>query len=435
MKLAKKLATMLMCVCLVVPCLSMMVSAATPGTIKVDSVSAKAGEEVTVSLKAKVDAGIGKRTMTISYDSQLLQFVGGTNVTKVSEGELEYTSEEGINSLYSEKELAKMTFKALSEGTATVKVKTYDIKSSFDLSWTCHDGQVTISGGTSVAPETTQPSDDATEETPSDDTTTEPTDDTEVVGTDAEVVISNSTTITLITDVSNIILPERYVETTVKMDGIEYPAWQDTENTDMYILYAYSSNGIESLYQYDALENTYQRFEASEEKEVTVSGGNWLDIFGDKANYVVIGAGALLVLFIIIIIVLSVKLYNRDAELDEVYDDLDAALAEKEALKKAQKPEVRFVQRQVEEETEDDVLLTADIEEDEEDDDEVEVEFYIEEPVEEMVEESVEEELPVIQIEEVVVPVQKAEEYYDDEDDFYDDLDGDFSVSFIDLDD
>ncbi len=430
MKLAKKLATMLMCVCLVVPCFSMMVSAATPGTIKVDSVSAKAGEEVTVALKAKVDAGIGNRTITISYDSQLLQFVSGSNVTKVSDGELKYESIEGINSLYSEKELASMTFKALSEGTATVKVKTYDIKSSFDLSWTCHDGKVTIGGGTSVAPETTEPSDDTQTETPSDDTETqEPADDTEVSGTDAEVVISNSTTITLITDVSNVILPERYAETTVKMDGVEYPAWQDTENTDMYILYAYSSNGIESLYRYDTLENTYQRFETpAEEKVESVVGTNWLNIFGDKANYVVIGAGALLALFIIIIIVLSVKLYNRDAELDDVYDELDEALAEKEALKKAQPKakETQFVQRKVEE-TEDDVVLTADIEEDE-DDDEVEVEFFVQEPEETLF---VEEELPVVE----EVPVQKVEEYYDDEDDFYDDLDGDFSVSFIDLDD
>ena len=426
MKLAKKLATILMCVCLVVPCLSMMVSAATPGTIKVSSATAKAGEEVTVTLNAKVDAGIGKRTMSISYDSSLLEFVSGTNVTKVTDGELEYAEETGINSLYSEKQLTSMTFKALSEGTATVKVKTYDIKSSFDLSWTCHDGQITIGGGTSVAPETTQPSDDATTETPSDDVTEEPADDTEVSVTDAEVVISNSTSITLIPDVSDVILPERYAETTVRMEDVEYPAWQDTENTDMYILYAYSSNGIESLYRYDTLENTYQRFEAPEEQKASVVSTNWLNIFGDKANYVVIGAGALLVLFIIIIIVLSVKLYNRDAELDEVYDDLDAALAEKEALKKGQKPEVRFVQRKIEEETEDDVLLTADIEEDEEDD-EVEVEFYVQEPTEE--------ELPVIQVEEVEAPVQKAEEYYDDEDDFYDDLDGDFSVSFIDLDD
>ena len=89
MKLAKKLATMLMCVCLVVPCFSMMVSAATPGKITVGSATAKAGDEVTVTLSAKVDAGIGKRTMSISYDSGLLQFVSGTNVTKVSDGELE----------------------------------------------------------------------------------------------------------------------------------------------------------------------------------------------------------------------------------------------------------------------------------------------------------------------------------------------------------
>ena len=427
MKLAKKLATMLMCACLVVPFFSMMAHAATPGTINVSSATAKAGEEVTVTLSAKVDAGIGKRTLSISYDSALLEFVSGSGITKLSDGELEYAAEEGINSLYRETELSKITFKALSDGTATVKVKTFDIKSSFDLTWTCHDGKVTIGAGTSTTPNTTEPSDNTTTEEPTDDVVTEePADDAEVDGVDAEVVISNSTTITLITDVSDIILPERYAETTVKMDGIEYPAWQDTENTDMYILYAYSSNGIESLYQYDTLENTYQRFETPEEQKASVVSTNWLNIFGDKANYVVIGAAALLVIFIIVVIVLSVKLYNRDAELDEVYDDLDAALAEKEELKKAQKPEVKFVQRQVVEETEDDVVLTADVEEEEEDDDEVEVEFFVQEPAEEIFEE----EVPVVE-----VPVQKETEFYDDEDDFYDDLDGDFSVSFIDLDD
>ena len=416
MKLAKKLATMFMCACLVVPFFSMMVNAATPGTINVSSATAKSGEEVTVTLSAKVDAGIGKRTMSISYDSALLEFVSGSGITKLSDGELEYAAEEGINSLYRETELTKMTFKALSDGTATVKVKTFDIKSSFELTWTCHDGKVTIGAGASTTPSTTEPSDDTTDEPTDDAVADKPADDTEVIGSDAEVVISNSTTITLITDVSDIILPERYVETTVKMDGIEYPAWQDTENTDMYILYAYSSNDIESLYQYDTLENTYQRFETPEEQKATVVSTNWLNVFGDKANYVVVGASALLVIFIIVVVVLSVKLYNRDAELDEVYDDLDAALAEKEELKKAQKPEVKFVQRKVVEETEDDVVLTAD----EEDDDEVEVEFFVQEPAGQTVKEE---------------PVKKVTEYYDDEDDFYDDLDGDFSVSFIDLED
>ena len=189
----------------------------------------------------------------------------------------------------------------------------------------------------------------------------------------------------------------------------------------MYILYAESSNGIKSLYQYDTLENTYQRYEATEETAV-VSSDNILGIFGDKANYVVIGAGALLVIFLIVVIVLSVKLYNRDAELDEVYDDLDNALAEKEALKKeaASRAKVMPVQS-VQVQTEDDVLFTAE----DEDDPEVEVEFYVDETVQPV------EETPVQEVKKEVTPV----EYYDDEDDFYDDLDGDFSVSFIDLDD
>lgn len=418
MKLAKRLATMLMCLCLVVPCFSMMVQAATPGKILLGEATAKAGEEVTVSLKAQVDAGIGKRTITISYDSNVLQFVSASNTTKVSDGELKYESEQGINSLYNETELDKLAFKALKDGTATISIKSADVSSSFDLTWTYYDGKVTVSGGTPVT--TTPSTDEETTETTDEEATDETEDDAVVGGVDAEVVISNTTTITLIADVSDVILSERYSETTVMMEGTEYPAWQDTENTDMYILYAESSNGIKSLYQYDTLENTYQRYEAAEETAV-VSSDNILGIFGDKANYVVIGAGALLVIFLIVVIVLSVKLYNRDAELDEVYDDLDNALAEKEALKKeaASRAKVMPVQS-VQVQTEDDVLFTAE----DEDDPEVEVEFYVDETVQPV------EETPVQEVKKEVTPV----EYYDDEDDFYDDLDGDFSVSFIDLD-
>lgn len=420
MKLAKRLATMLMCVCLVVPCLTMMVQAATPGKILLGEATAKAGDEVTVGLKAQVDAGIGNRTITISYDSSILQFVSASSTTKVSDGELQYKSEQGINSLYNETELDKLTFKALKDGTATISVKTADVKSSFEITWTYFDGKVTVSGGTPVT--STPSTDSQTTETPDDQTAEEQTDDEVVVNEDAEVVISNTTTITLISDVSNVVLSERYAETTVMMEGTEYPAWQDTENTDMYILYAASSNGVKSLYQYDTLENTYQRYEAAEETAV-VSNDNLLGIFGDKANYVVIAAGALLGLFLILVIVLSVKLYNRNAELDEVYDDLDNALAEKDALKKeaASRAKVMPVQsvQPIQVETEDDVLFT----EEDEDDPEVEVEFYVEEPVQV-------EEVPVQEVKKEVTPV----EYYDDEDDFYDDLDGDFSISFIDLD-
>ena len=421
MKLAKRLVTMLLCACLVVPCLTMVVQAATPGKILLGEATAKAGDDVTVSLKAHVDAGIGNRTITISYDSSVLQFVSGTNTTKVSEGELKYESEQGINSLYNETELDKLTFKALKDGTAKISIKSAEVKSSFDITWTYYDGKVTVSGGTPVT--STPSTDTTTTETP-DDATTEETEETEddmMLGdVDAEVVISNTTTITLISDVSNVVLSERYAETTVMMEGTEYPAWQDTENEDMYIIYAASSNGIKSLYQYDTLENTYQRYEAAEETAV-VSNDGILASFGDKANYVVIGAGALLGLFLILVIVLSVKLYNRNAELDEVYDDLDNALAEKDALKKEAVSRAKVMPVQVQ--TENDVMFT----EEDEDDPEVEVEFYVDETVETVFEETVE------------VPVEKTPaqpvEYYDDEDDFYDDLDGDFSVSFIDLED
>ena len=487
MKLGRKIATWFLCMCLVVPCFSMMAHAAVNGKLSFENQTAEAGQEVTVTLKGQVDAGVGGRKITITYDSALLEFVSGTNTTKVSDGELQYEASEEIKSMYTAKELCQITFKALGNGTAKVGVSTYDISSSYEIEWTCHNAEVTISGGTPVEPEDEQVEapedetvDEPTEEKPEDEQVEEtpvekPAED-DVASSGAEVVISNTTTITLIEDVSEIILPERYNETSVTMDGSEFPAWQDSVNTDMYVIYASSSNGIKSLYQYDTLENTYQRFEAPEQTESSVGvSDNYLAIFGDKANIVLIGAAALLLLFIILIIVLAVKLYNRNAELDEVYDDLDHALAEKEASKKA----VRV-------ETEDDVLLETEeiVEEDdsevevefyaeeaikeffeeeddsevevefyveepvEEDDSEVEVEFYVDEPVEEVVEETAEEVIEksveepnfdktirIPDVEEAIAKVTQEVEYFDDDEEFYDDMDEEFFVNFIDLDD
>ena len=493
MKLVRRIATLFLCMCLVVPCFTMMTHAAAKGTLSFENKEVKAGEEFSVSLKGQVDAGIGGRKVTITYDSALLEFVSGTNTTKVSDGELQYEASEEINSLYNAKEFCQLTFKALGNGTAKVGISTYDIKSSYEIEWTCHDAEVAISGGESVEQEETEAPTEEVEqeetETPTEETEQEetetPSEEEETTENDAQVVISNTTTITILSDVSEIVLPERYNETSVAMDGNEFPAWQDSMNTDMYIVYATSSNGVTSLYQYDTMENTYQRFEAPEQTESTVgTAENILSMFGDKANMILIGVGALLLLFLILIIVLAVKLYNRNAELDEVYDDLDHALEEKEAAKKMEVIETEDDVVMETEETEDnsDAEVEFYVEEavkeffeeetavaEDEDDSEVEVEFYVEEPAEELVEELVEDSVEepveetadeteleddsdvevefyveepveesldktirIPEIEETVVKTASDVEYYDDDEEFFDD---DFFVNFIDLDD
>ena len=211
------------------------------------------------------------------------------------------------------------------------------------------------------------------------------------------------------------ILPERYVETTVTVNEQEFTAWQDSEDEDLYILYATSSTGETSLYRYDTLENTYQRFTPTETEEEGSGLEKILGIFGEKAEYVVFGAGAVLLIFVILIIVLSVKLYNRNAELDELYDEYGIDLDDEEENNKKAKYE-----------TEDDVVLVADEEDedlDEEDDPEVEVEFFVEESIKDFFGEDKEgagkEEAPV---ENTAKPQMEAsKESAEDSGEFYDD--------------
>ena len=54
----------------------------------------------------------------------------------------------------------------------------------------------------------------------------------------------------------------RLMKIAFEKNGIEFPAWKDTEKSNLCILYATNSNGETALYQFDSAEGTYQRFEA-----------------------------------------------------------------------------------------------------------------------------------------------------------------------------
>lgn len=122
-------------------------------------------------------------------------------------------------------------------------------------------------------------------------------------------------------------LPEEFYETTLSLHDVNFPAWQNMDSMDFYLVYALSSGGTEGFYQYDLVDSTYQRYVATQstpaeepkEKEDDSLLGKIEGIISD--NLIIIGAaaaGIVLILFIIII-VLSVKLGRRNAELDDIY--------------------------------------------------------------------------------------------------------------------
>lgn len=514
----KKLAVLLLAVCLMVPCFSMMTYAA-DGKIQFTDPQTKTGETLELMGVIKKTSGtIGKIEISMTYDTVMLKFKSGDGVTETEKGKLTYTAD-ATNEAGSRKEF-KILFDVLKTGTTKVEITDATIKdvSGNVKNYTKGFSTITIAQGEQpvvTEPDTTTP-DVSTGEAMNVDvdgvtyviSNTIPENEIPkgyvkttmdydmgqcsvvqgetsglylayLIGADnvgkffmyveedatfapyAEVAISDNVTIALLSDVSEIVLPEEYKLTSVTLNEQEFPAWKSAERPDYVILYAINSSGEKTLYQLDYVEGTYQRFIAPEvvvEEDDSIIG-QLSALLENHMDTVILVTGLGFLLFILIIVILSVKLYNRNAELDEIYDEygIDDDDDDDE-----------------ESETEEDVIFNYDDEDDDfvnkyddEDESDIEVEFYAKEeiqediPEEEPIEESIEELFQddendsqydsldlfvgeketqaeeVDEFDELSIDEVLARSMAEEKEEFYDDEEGvdDFSIDFIDLDD
>lgn len=463
MKTMKKIATLVLAMMLVIPCFS-MVSRAANGAIQFTDPKTKTGETVEVTCAVKAPgATLEDVSVTMNYDTTMLKFVNGGGVSEEAAGTLKYSGTGTSEALR-----FNMRFQALKEGTTQITVSNYSAFLNTDEKVDCQKGYatVTISKGTATtttptAGDTTVTVDDVVYtlagSVPSASIPTGYTETTvqydgadykfvksETSGiylaylTDAEgkgrlfmynmddssfapfeqIQISKTTTIVLLSDASAIKMPEEYAQITLTVNEQNYPAWQNSENVVNYVLYALNNEGEASLYQYDSEEGTYQRFETPEVVEAETD-----DSFmgrlkeSDSFSYYVIMAGILLAFFFVLVIVLGVKLHNRNLELDDLYDEYgidleDSVMEDKKAEKSRYREEDLY---------EDDGINVEELEYEDTDDFDAEyeerfAEQTMEEDVEEMSEDETEDELPKV--------------VKDDDSDFED-----FDFDLIDLDD
>lgn len=138
-------------------------------------------------------------------------------------------------------------------------------------------------------------------------------------------------------DDGSVSLPERFQQTKLILNGKEFTAWQDPANAEYYMLYALNTDGEKTLYQYDATDKTYQRYipqtasADDAEKKSSPKGGLWgkvLQFVEDFLDIIVILAIMLLLILIVVLIVIGVKLYHRNLELDDLYDEYGIDLDE-----------------------------------------------------------------------------------------------------------
>lgn len=386
MKIMKKLAMLLLSVCLIVPCFAMLTYAA-EGQIMFSDPAAEGG---TVQVKGVVRAGapIGDADVTMTYDPAYLKFKSGDNVTEFGNGQLSYSGK-GTGT---ESELVfYMEFEALKEGTTKIEISNYKSYLFSDETLNCAEGSSTI---TIAADAVSAPTADNTDANTTEGATTGakvtvsgkeyelsgnfpaseiPTGFAETTisyqGVEhkalkqdkediylaylvddqntgkfflydsknesfvpfEQINISETAAIMLLSDRGDVKLPKQYQETEITVNGQVFPAWRSAEKSDYYILYAMNNQGIKSLYQYDSVDGTYQRFDAPSVTEKK-QGNSFLEkvtgLVEKNLSYAILGTVVLILILIVILIIIAVKLHNRNAELDELYDEFGIDIEE-----------------------------------------------------------------------------------------------------------
>ncbi len=499
MKMMKKIAGLVLAICLLVPCFSILTFAADGAIEFSDHVSESdaisVGETVKVTCALKLSSGgeIQDSTVVISYDASALKFLGDPNVTETTEGEL--TCVLDVSATNKKRADIELSFKGLKEGTTKVEVVRYEARTaSQDIN--CREGYSSIK----VLPG------ELTED-PVDEPTIPPTDAVTVVmdgntyfvsneykesdipngyeettiayesgeikalrnaasnvvlvslaeqSGEAElylfdeatatfsayreisISVSTGTTIVILTNTDEAVIPRGYLETIAEIDSVQFPAWQNPDHSETCILYAVNNMGEKGFYQYDIKEGTYQRFVSVQVAEDDSDDGMFARVLNDNMDVIFIMIAAVFVIMLVVLIVLSVKLFNRNAELDELYDEYGIDLDEEGTIVRNDEEEEFFIRIDDEQEETQWVPMTEDVDVD------VDVDVDADEDVEEEIFDSAAD-LDELEKRQVVTPTPSIKEdidviakYLSDDKKtslFEDDDDDDFEMDFIDLDD
>lgn len=378
MKFMKKISAALLTLCLVIPCFSMVANAA-DGKISFSDPQTKVGDMVEVKCAVRTTSGtLGNVKVDLSYDSSALRFESGDGVEKTGDGALTCTGDGG-----SSEQIFMLNFQALKEGSTQVTISGSTIADTNGTTLSLDSGNSTVTIGAGDPSKIKEETDSNTQTSAEDvqvevDGTTytltgnfsdadipDGYERTEVelegqnrqmvvnetsgvtlgylVGGDTadffyfntenatfspyeELRISDTASIVLLSDTSQVNLPETYKEAEYSIDGKTFPVWQESGEEDFYVLYAInSSTGETGYYKYDVAENTYQRFvpvddteEKDEPKGLLKKIQDFIETYIQK---IVLFGGLGAIAILLLIIILAIKLHNRNVELDELYDE------------------------------------------------------------------------------------------------------------------
>lgn len=440
MKALKKLAGLVLALCLMVPAFGTAVFAA-DGVLMFSDPSTKVGENVGVDLVVQSSGGtVGSVNVTMSYDASVLEFVSGDGFSADGSGTLTYTGTGSGSELRT-----TVTFRALQATETTLSVSSSSATLSSGETLNLEQGSSAISiaaaddGTTSVAPtaaaETPEAGSDTgvtvtvngtdyhfseaftTTDIPegySETTMTFNGEERKFVVNDAgvylgyltdgsgtgsfflfdtedatfapfaQLTISDTTSIIPLDKPDEVDLPDNYQESELTVQDQVFPIWSDPSASDRYyLIYALNTRtGQEDLYQYDSEDGTYQYFEApapAEEEEAAPALPGAAGAFISEHILPILAAGiAVCLLLLILMIIFAVKLVHRNQELDDLYDEYDIPFDDEEEDTKKEDKKKKPGKKASADEAEEDEYIDDEIGYDE-DEDEYE-DDYDEEP-------------------------------------------------------
>lgn len=476
MKIMKKIAALMLTLCLTIPMYSVM-SYAASGRVSFTDLQTKTGENVEVACALRAGTGsLESFNITLKYDPASLSFKEGNGVTKESDGVLKFSGKgDGTNKIR-----FTMKFQALKAGTTKIEVTDATGTVTGGETVECVNGTSTIQiaegenppaatpeqsqgenggdtaqNGITISGKSYQFSEDfASSSIPVGFVETKLSYDgserkfvrqengnitlgylVDGEGKGAfflyneedatfspyvQVTVSPSTSIVLLEKSKGVKVPSGYQKVKLTVNEHEFPAWQDKKNEGFYLVYAMDSKGTKGFYQYDTAQESYQRYvtdgtDAADKTTAKVSKLN--NFITENLSMVILCTGLGILLLIIIIIVLAIKLRHRNLELDDLYEEYDIDVEDDD----------KFISFADEKELEE---KTPVVEQEEDDFFEEETENGFENEEDDFIEDFDAEDFDSEDLDE--------EDFDDDDEDFedfdFDDDDDDFDIDFIDLD-
>ena len=370
MRKIRKLLIAVIVACLAIPGMATVAHAAS-AEFRFSDPSTSVGAEVDITAKVSSAVDLNTVQATLNYDSSKLRFISGDDATG-SDGTINLSRSDSSAGTTME---FNLKFQALEEGETSIEVEKVDGIDDTGVALQFETGSSAVSiaeGDPSLIQE-------------------EPVADNSTSGVEVKV---GKAKYTVTDDFSDTIIPTGFVRDTLKFEGEDHQIVKQESSgaiamyltpvkegeSDFFLydsdtgsfsplevveiaknryimpladdgsitlsdVYAMNSDGEKTTYRYDTIDGTYQKYTPSESSvSSVVAGSNGSGLWGKVLNFVenfldivVIIALALILILVLVLIVTSVKLYHRDLELDDLYDEYGIDMDEEEAELKAKK--------------------------------------------------------------------------------------------------